>query len=118
MKMADAVVPLPAGFAFLEKFALVWGDLTTQQERYLKRQSLPYAELEAFHAALATRLEEVFLHLDKFPPNALPAAEARLFRTVLGLTEASQAVEVFGQSRVPYAPFPHEVKQEWGGYEA
>jgi hypothetical protein len=111
-------VALPTQFEFLESFAATWGDLRTQNERYLKRQSLPYSELEAFHTALANRLEEVFSYLDKFPADALPEAEARLFRTVLGLTEASQAVEVFGQSRVPYAPFPHSVQQEWVGYEA
>ncbi len=110
-------VALPEKFAFLEPFAAVWGDLGTQNERYLKRQSLPYAELEAFHGVLAHRLEEVFAHLDKFPPDGLPEAEARLFRTVLGLTEASQAVEVFGQSRVPFAPDSHSVSQEWVGYE-
>ncbi len=109
---------LPKGFEFLEPFAVTWGDLQTQGERYLKRQSLSLGELSAFHAALALRLEEVFTHLDKFPPDALPEAEARLFRTVLGLTEASQAVEVFGQPRVPFAPYPHSVKMEWVGYDA
>lgn len=111
-------VPLPSGFEYLESFAATWGDLRTQNERYLMRQSLPFAELEAFHAALAPRLEEVFQYLDGFPADGLPEAEARLFRTVLGLTEASQAVEVLGQSRVPYAPYPHSVEQEWVGYEA
>jgi hypothetical protein len=109
---------LPEQFAFLEPFALTWGDLRTQNERYLKRQSLPFAELQAFHSILAHRLEEVFTYLDKFPPDALPEAEARLFRTVLGLTEVSQAVEVFGQPRVPNVPYPHSVGQEWVGYEA
>jgi hypothetical protein len=110
-------VSLPSQFAFLEPFAAVWGDLRTQNERYLKRQQLPQAELEAFHAALAHRLEEVFAYLDGFAPDALPEPEALLFRTVLGLTEASQAVEVFGQPRVPYAPYPHSVSQEWVGYQ-
>jgi hypothetical protein len=108
---------LPPGFEFLEPFAATWGDLNTQSERYLQRQSLPYAALLAFHTALAPRLEAVFQHLDKFPKDALPAEEARLFRTVLGMTEASQAVEVFGQARVPNAPYPHTVAQEWVGYE-
>ena len=49
--------------------------------------------------------------------KALPEAEALLFRVVLGLTEASQAVEIFGQPRVPYAPFPHSVAMEWVGYQ-
>ena len=109
---------LPEQFAFLEPFAATWGDLRTQNERYLKRQSLPFAELQAFHSLLAHRLEEVFAHLDKFPPNALPEPEARLFRTVLGLTEAAQAVEVFGQSRVPNVSYPHSINQEWVDYEA
>jgi len=109
---------LPEQFAFLEPFASTWGDLRTQNERYLMRQSLPFAELEAFHSILAHRLEEVFTHLDKFPPNALPEAEARLFRTVLGLTEVSQAIEVFGQPRVPNTPHPHNLSQEWVGYDA
>jgi hypothetical protein len=108
---------LPAQFDFLEPFAAVWGDLHDQNERYLKRQELAQGELAAFHAALAPRLEEVFSYLDGFDPAALPEAEARLFRTVLGLTEASQAVEIFGQPRVPYAPYPHSVKMEWVGYK-
>lgn len=112
------IVALPKGFEFLEPFAAIWGELRTQNERYLKRQDLSFAELQAFHAALAPRLEEVFTYLDKFPPHALPEPEARLFRTVLGLTEASQAVEVFGQPRVPFAPYPHSVEQEWVGYDA
>ncbi len=114
--MTDTIA-LPKQFSFLEPFAAVWGNLRTQNERYLKRQELSYGELEAFHAVLAPRLEEVFTYLDGFDPKALPEAEARLFRTVLGLTEASQAVEIFGQPRVPYAPYPHEVKLEWSGYQ-
>lgn len=111
-------VSLPEQFAFLEPFVATWGDLKTQDERYRRRQELAQGELEAFHAALAPRLEEVFTHLDKFDPKALPEAEALLFRVVLGLTEASQAVEIFGQPRVPYAPFPHSVNMEWVGYDA
>jgi hypothetical protein len=112
-----AHIALPEQFDFLAPFASVWGDLRTQNERYLKRQELSQGELEAFHAALAPRLEEVFSYLDGFDPGALPEAEARLFRTVLGLTEASQAVEIFGQPRVPFAPYPHGVKMEWVGYQ-
>lgn len=109
-------VSLPEQFAFLSPYVATWGDLRTQDERYLKRQELPYAELEAFHAVLAPRLEEVFSYLDQFDPQALPEPEALLLRVVLGLTEASQAVEIFGQPRIPYAPFPHSVKMEWVGY--
>jgi hypothetical protein len=112
-----STVTLPEQFSFLEPFAATWGDLHSQNERYLKRQQLSYADLEAFHLALSGRLEEVFSYLDGFDPDALPEPEARLYRTVLGLTEASQAVEVFGQPRVPYAPYPHSVPMEWAGYQ-
>lgn len=111
-------VQLPPGFDYLDPFVATWGHLESQNERYLTRQSLSQAELEAFHAALAPRLEEVFRHLDNFPPDARPAPEALLFRTVLGLTEAAQAIEIFGQPRVPNAPYPHSVLQEWVGYDA
>ncbi len=110
-------VTLPQQFAFLEPFAANWGGLRSQDERYRKRQELAQGELEALHAALAPRLEEVFKHLDQFDPQALPEAEALLFRVVLGLTEAAQAVEIFGQPRVPHAPFPHSVQMEWAGYQ-
>jgi hypothetical protein len=108
---------LPDGFEFLEPFAAAWGDLTSQDQRYRARQSLGMDELQAFHEALATRLEQVFSHLDKFPMDALPEQEARLYRIALGLTEAAQAVELFGQPRVPYAPYPHHPVQEWVGYD-
>lgn len=108
---------LPEAFAYLEPFTANWGSLRSQDERYAKRQQLAQGELEAFHAVLAPRLEEVFTYLDQFDPQALPEAEALLFRVVLGLTEASQAVEIFGQPRVPHAPYPHSVKMAWAGYQ-
>jgi hypothetical protein len=108
--------PLPKQFAFLEPFAVVWGDLRDQSERYLMRQQCSQDQLAAFHAALAPRLEEVFSFLDGFDPQALPEPVARLYRTVLGLTEVSQAVEIFGQPGVPHTPYPHRVTMEWVGY--
>lgn len=108
---------LPKQFSFLQPFVADWGDLHTQDERYRKRQELPYTDLEALHTALAPRLEEVFSYLDGFDPSALPDQEALLLRVVMGLTEAAQAVEIFEQPRVPYAPFPHSVKIAWVGYQ-
>ncbi|ALR20229.1 hypothetical protein [Sphingobium baderi] len=107
---------LPEQFAFLQPFVATWGNLHTQDERYRKRQELAYSDLKAFHAALAPRLEEIFSYLDGFDPIALPEQEALLLRVILGLTEAAQAVEIFEQPHVPYAPFPHSVKMEWVGY--
>lgn len=105
--------PLPAQFAALEPFAEIWGGLETQAERYLARQNARFEELEDFHAAAANRLDEIFAYLDSFPPGDLPPAEARLFRTVLGLSEVMQAVEVFGQPRMKNAPYPHHLEVVW-----
>src|ERR1700735_3385756 len=96
---------LPAQFARLEPFAAKWGDLDTAAKRYLLRQSLTIEELRAFHQAAAPLLEPVFDHLDGFPPGDLPPPEARLYRTVLGLSEVMQAVEIFGKPRVKNAPY-------------
>ncbi|NJO34871.1 MAG: hypothetical protein HC869_18900 [Rhodospirillales bacterium] len=70
----------------------------------MKRQDLSLAELVAFHAVLAPRLEEVFAYLDRFDQDALPEPEALLLRVVLGLTEVAQAVEIFrSTARAPRA---------------
>lgn len=41
-----SAVSIPVQFDFLQPFAATWGNLRTQNELYLKRQELPYAELE------------------------------------------------------------------------
>ena len=104
---------LPKGFEALAPFAATWGALEHQSQRYVQRQSSTVAELQAFYDAVAPRLDEIFDHLEKFPADNLPPPEALLHRTVMGLTEAGQALEVFGQPGVPYAPFPHKMDIEW-----
>ena len=111
--MTAAGPPLPPQFADLEPFAARWGSLDTAAERYLLRQSSSMEELKAFHAAAADRLEEIFEYLDSFPQGDLPPAEERLFKTVLGLSEVMQAVEVFGEPRIRHTPFPHHLEVNW-----
>lgn len=104
---------LPEGFEGLAPFAALWGQLHTQEERYLQRQQSTMTQIRDFYDATAPRLDEIFCHLEQFPMDALPDAEALLYRTALGLTEAAMAVEVFGQPCVPYAPFPHKMAIQW-----
>lgn len=104
----DGASALPADFEDLAPF-LDWSALETQDARYLKRQQSPFDALVAFHAAMAPRLEQVFAALDEFAYGPLPPPQARLFRMALGLIEAAQAVEIFGQSAVPFATVPHSV---------
>jgi hypothetical protein len=113
-----AEVFLPSEFQSLAPYAETWGRLDNQQERYLLRQKSSMVELKQFYDAAAPRLEEVFNHLDKFPMDALPPGEALLYRTVLGLTEVAQAIEVFNQPGVPYAPFPHMMAIDWSEYKS
>jgi hypothetical protein len=116
--MTTADVSLPEGFQALAPYAETWGRLDNQMERYLQRQKSAMSELKTFYDAAAPRLEEVFNHLDKFPMDALPPSEALLYRTILGLTEVAQAIEVFNQPGVPYAPFPHMMAIEWSEYKS
>jgi hypothetical protein len=105
---------LPAAFTDLEPFLATWGGLETQQERYLVRQQSSMKDLRRFYDALAPRIEAVLDHLDRFPMDApLPPAEEALFRLALGLTEASLAIEVYGEPGVPFVPTPHVVSTVW-----
>jgi hypothetical protein len=108
---------LPDGFEALAPYAETWGKLESQLDRYLLRQKSTMAELRAFYDAAAPRLEAAFSHLDEFPMDDLPPGEALLYRTILGLTEVAQAIEVFNQPGVPYAPFPHVMAIEWHEYK-
>ena len=105
---------LPSDFGELERFVGDWGPLTTQEARYLKRQTMSIAALRDFYDTMLPRLDDVLEHLDSFPVNGvLASTEETLYRLALGLTEAAAAVEVFGQARVPGAQLHHRVACEW-----
>lgn len=110
--MTGNAVSLPAQFADLLPFAESWGKLDTPAARYLLRQSSSIEDLRAFHAAASHRLDEIFDYLDSFPEGDLPPSEDLLFRTVLGLGEVMQAVEIYGEPRIRNAPFPHHLEMD------
>jgi len=101
---------LPESFEELEPFLQEWGSAHDIAERYQVRQGLSFERLHAFHKAMAPRLEEVFVHLDRFSYRQLPPPEDALFTLALGLTEAAQAVEIFGEPCVPSALPGHAVE--------
>jgi hypothetical protein len=115
--MTEQTASLPGGFEGFSPYAETWGKLKSQEDRYLLRQSSTMEELNEFYQVAVPRLEQVFDHLDKFPLESLPPSEALLFNTILGLTEVAQAVELFNQPRVPYAPFPHEIDIVWRDFK-
>lgn len=100
---------LPPGFADLEPFIHPWVELETMASRYRARQDIPFDTLKRFYAVAAPRLCAIMAHLDGFAGEPLPSAETRLYRIAMGLIEAAQAVEFFGASRLPGAPYPHQV---------
>jgi hypothetical protein len=105
---------LPPAFADLAPFLSTWGTLETQEQRYLARQHMRFAELRAFYDRMAPRIREILTHLDRFPVDQpLPAPEEALYRLALGLTEAAAAVEVYGMAEVPFVPKPHVVTTTW-----
>jgi hypothetical protein len=104
---------LPKGFEDLAQFVAEWGDLETQDARYLRRQNLPMERLDTYYKTVTPRLGAIFEHLDKHPfGQPLPAPEALLFRVVMAMSEVAQAVEVFGQPTVPHAPVNHSARVE------
>jgi hypothetical protein len=112
--MIGAMQSLPPAFADLALYLSTWGSLETQEQRYLARQHLRYAELRAFYDCMAPRIREILTHLDQFPVDQpLPAAEEALYRLALALSEAAAAVEVYGMAEVPFVPKPHVVTTTW-----
>lgn len=100
---------LPAGFADLEALAREWA-LPSFNERLQKRAAGSMDELQAFYSAVQPRADEALAHLEKFPLDALPAAETNLLRLLYALTQVAMAVEVHGTPKVPHASLPIQVR--------
>jgi len=108
MEVAAETNILPSGFADLLQFR-EWGELETQADRYLKRQTTALDALQEFYDAITPRLPAIFALLDSRAPGSLAGPEERLLRMTLGLAEVAQAVETFHQSTVPHMRSPHRV---------
>jgi hypothetical protein len=108
--MQEQASDLPQQFRDLGEFLGDWGELTTQDERYLRRQSLPMPRLLAFHQAAAPRLPAILDHLDSHPFGIpLPRGEELLRRLALAMAEAAQAVEVYGEPGIARVRPGHSV---------
>ena len=95
---------LPQGFDYLQPYIGNWGSLENQKDRYLLRQRSDMGSLKQFYDDAAPRLEEIFTYLDRFPvTEPLPASEQLLFDITLGLAEAAQAIEFYGEPGIPFA---------------
>lgn len=89
---------LPSAFADLESWA-AWS-LPTEAQRSARRQSVGFAEIEAFYHAMLARIDAALAHLNQSPVDTLPEAEQRLMDLCLSLAEVAPAVEQFRQAQV------------------
>ncbi len=94
--MAD--ITLPGGFEELLPFA-DWA-LPRETDRMLKRADAQQAEIVRFRDAMMARLDAIVEHLDAFPLDDMPVAEAHLMAMLLSLAEVAPAIEFYRQPRV------------------
>lgn len=99
---------LPEGFADLEPYVAYWAgeDVATRWDRRA-RADMP--RIQAFYAVMVARADAALAYLQPRDIATLDGADARLFRLVLSLATVAMAVELHGQPRAPYSPFPHAI---------
>jgi hypothetical protein len=106
--MSDQAL-LPPGFESLERFLAYW-DRPTTEERWRQRTASSMEEIRRFYDAMLAKAPAAMAHIRQFPIDALPEPSARLMRLCLALVNASISVEMLGQPRVPYSPYPQPVR--------
>jgi len=107
------VTGLPGGFEELQEFLGTWDGATTD-ERVAIRVACPMPEIRRFYDAATPRAEAALDLLSSRPLDALTFEEQALLRLMLGLAQASVAVEIHGAPGAPNAPPKHGVHVEHG----
>jgi hypothetical protein len=103
------IAVLPSGFERLAPLVDYWAGEDTQT-RWDRRARSSMAEIKSFYDAMLPHADQALLHLQSFDLTTMPEPEARLYRLVLSLAHAAMAVELHGQPRAPFSPFPHSIK--------
>lgn len=96
---------LPPAFAELEKFAAIWAKPSVD-ERIFVRGTNSMESITDFYDAAIVRAEEMLTYLDQFPLHDMPVDAANLLKLLLGLAQASVAVEIQGQPLPPKTTHP------------
>lgn len=104
---------LPPGFAELEPFVDQWAGPTVNARMYA-RCSADMASIRRFYDVATARGAEALEYCAQFPLDAMPDDAALLFRLILGLGQASIAVELHGQPRAPGTPWPNSITLQRG----
>lgn len=100
--MSAAEPILPPQFDSLLPFVDDWA-LSTERERYAKREASRFEDIKTFYDAGIARVEEATDYLDTVPLDALKPEDKRLMWLLFSLITVAFAVEVFKQPKVPDA---------------
>jgi hypothetical protein len=100
---------LPSGFEDLEPLVGYWSGVDVQ-ERWDRRARASMEDISAFYHAMLPRAEAALAYLQPKPLDGLNDADSRLYRLVLSLAHAAMAVELHGQPRAAFSPFPHAIR--------
>lgn len=100
---------LPAGFEDLGPLVEYWAgeDLQTRWDR---RARASMDDICGFYDTMLPRAETALAYLQPKPLDDLSPADSRLYRLVLSLAHAAMAVELHGQPRAAFSPFPHAIR--------
>lgn len=100
---------LPEQFSDLEPFVAYWAVEGHESRRY-QRHDTTMAEIQRFYDAVYPRADEAMTYLEPLGLRDLTGADRRLAQLVLSLGQASMAVEVHHEARVPFSSWPNKVK--------
>lgn len=106
---------LPNGFEDLEGFVDYWMR-DTLHDRLQQRSRASMEDIRRFYDAMLARAEDAIAYLDAFPLDDMPEDAERLFKLLLGLGQASIAIEMHGQPRAHHSVFPNRIIVSNGPY--
>lgn len=98
-------IQLPEAFADLQPFVAKWAKPTTN-ERLAARCASSMEEIRTFYDAAIVRAEAALDYLDRLDLHDLSEDAACLMQLLLGLVQASIAVEIQGQPLPPKTTAP------------
>lgn len=96
---------LPSQFADLQIYVDRWA-VDSVDERIALRGTTPMADIRQFYDAAIVRASEMLDYLDPMPLHELEGPDACVMKLLLGLAQASIAVEIQGQPLPPKTTHP------------
>ena len=105
----SADTSLPTGYQSLEPFVNYWVR-DSNDERRAARSTAQMEDIRAFYDEVVARAPDAIAYLEKFPLDAMPEPETRLFKLLLAMNHAAIAVEMHGAPRAFDSTWPAAVR--------